>query len=99
MKLVKIHYSIDNDIDGNCLNDCPFQDEMKSHPMCGSVVCRECKNCLGSGQEPIINLKYKTANYEQGYIYCKQAHRKYTLRMRLMRFIHIVKMKFNRSYQ
>lgn len=55
MKYIKIFYQIDNEIDYNCLNDCPFGEE----PKCGSVSCSECKHCFGSKSIAVWDLSKK----------------------------------------
>lgn len=89
-KLVKIFYRVDNHIDFNCLDKCPFGEK----PMCGSSACVSCKNCIGHGKMNVWTLeKPKGMVFGQGYIICNKVYEKPNLEMRLMRLIHVIKLK------
>lgn len=87
-KLFKIFYRLEDDIDCNCLDKCPFNES----PMCGSYACLKCKYCIGSGNMSVWDLsKHKGVNFNQGYIICKKVYTKPTLKMYIMGIIHKLK--------
>lgn len=93
MNYIKLLYRIEDDIDYNCLDKCPFG----KTPMCGSTSCVECKHCIGSGEMPIWDLsKQKGVNFSQGYVICSHAYKTKTFKMRLMRVVHLIKLKLGR---
>ena len=92
MKFVKLLYRIEDDIDGKCLDKCPFGESS----MCGSYNCHTCQHCIGSGEMAVWKLSIsKGVNFFQGYIICKKAYKTYTFRMKVMKIIHQIKLKLN----
>ena len=90
MRFIKLLYRIEDDIDNNCLDKCPFGES----PMCGSYNCHRCQHCIGSGEMAVWKLGVsKGINFDQGYIVCKKVYEKYTLKMRIMKIIHQLKIK------
>lgn len=90
MKFIKLLYRIEDDIDNNCLDKCPFGES----PMCGSYNCHKCQHCIDSGEMAIWKLGVsKGVNFFQGYVVCKKVYKKYTLKMRIMKIIHQIKIK------
>jgi len=89
MKYIKLFYKIEDDIDYNCLDKCPFDIEGR---MCGSYACHKCEHCIGSGEMSVWNISVsKGVNFNQGYVICKKAYNTYTLKMRVMKFFHKLK--------
>lgn len=91
MKPIELLYYIENDIDCNCLNKCPFGETY----MCGSHACiHKCKNCFGHFEKPIWDLsKTKGLNFRQGSIYCLKTVKRPPLKFKIMRFAHYIKVK------
>lgn len=90
MKFIKLLYRIEDDIDYNCLDECPFGES----PMCGSYNCHKCQHCIGSGEMAIWKLGVsKGINFDQGYIVCKKVYKEYTLKMKFMKIKHQIKLK------
>jgi hypothetical protein len=101
MKLIKLFYRIEDDIDYICLDQCPFEIKSKfnkdSIMYCGSVGCQECKHCLKSGEENIWTLsEEKGLVFNQGYVICQRCYSEYTLKMKLMRISHKLKLLFRK---
>ena len=92
MKLIKIFYYIEDDIDYNCLNNCPFGELKK----CGSVSCSNCKHCFGNKSIAVWDLSKKILNMNQGYIYCDQSYEKITLKIKIRKLIYRVKRIFKK---
>lgn len=89
MKYIKILYRLEDDIDYNCVDKCPFGKDI----MCGSYSCHKCEHCIGSGVISIWDLsKTKGLMLSQGYIVCKQAYNRYTFIMKIMKFFHKLKL-------
>lgn len=99
MRLIKIFYRIEDDIDYNCLDKCPFGQESKltgNIIYCGSTACIECKNCIKSSDMPVWNISVERGlNFRQGYVICKKCYTKPSLKMILMGFIHKTKMLYD----
>ena len=90
MKFIKLLYRIEDDINYNCLDKCPFGET----PMCGSYACHKCQHCIDSGEMAIWNLGVpKGVDFFQGYIVCKKAYKEYTLKMKFMKIKHQIKLK------
>jgi hypothetical protein len=93
MKLFKLLYRIEDDVNYNCLDKCPFG----KAPMCGSYACQKCKHCIGCGKMPVWDLsKNKGVNFNQGYIICSHVYKTKTFKMRVMRVIHLIKLKLRK---
>lgn len=92
MKIIKLFYRIEDDIDYNCLDKCPF----KKKPMCGSYACLKCKHCIGSGEVSVWHLgREKGVQFHQGYVCYNLSYMRKTFKMRLMRIVHLIKLKLN----
>ena len=90
MKYIKLLYRIEDDIDMNCLDKCPFGESS----MCGSYNCHKCQHCIGSGEMAVWKLGVsKGVDFFQGYVICKKAYKQYTFKMKVMKIIHQIKLK------
>ena len=91
-KMIRIAFRVDNDIDQNCLDKCPFG----KSPRCGSYACQRCKYCIGSGSDYIWNLSEPNKMVTQNYIICKLTLNddivKNRIKAKIMRLIHLIKM-------
>lgn len=95
MRYIKLLYRIEDDIDNNCLDKCPFGES----PMCGSYSCHKCYYCIGSGDMSVWKLGHsKHIDILQGYIVCSKAYNKRTLEMRVMKIIHKIKFKLKANF-
>ena len=89
-KLIKIFYRVEDEIDSNCLDKCPFGER----PMCGSIACVSCKHCIGQGNMHVWFLeKPRGLCINQGYIICNKVYENPNFKMKLMRLIHVIKSK------
>ena len=75
---MKIYYNVDNEIDQNCLNKCPFENvglngETGKSCYVGSCACKECEYCYGHSKKGFVGLpdiKNKIRFQENSYIKC-----------------------------
>lgn len=90
--MIKIAFRIDNDIDGECLDKCPFD----KTPRCGSYACQRCKNCIDSGSDYVWTLSEPKKMVTQNYIICKltlnEDMLKNRIKAKIMRLFHLIKM-------
>ena len=98
---MKLYYLIDNEIDRNCLIDCPFKDigfddgRTGKECMLGSGSCQDCEYCYGHYDGPFIgvpingDIKFR---YER-YVKCMLPH-KSTFKLSLGQFFYRIKKFF-----
>lgn len=90
---IKIFFRVEDDIDFNCLDKCPFGENKK----CGSFACVKCKHCIGSGKMHVWDLsKERGLAFNQGYIICSRVYEKFTFKMKVMRIMHLIKLKIQK---
>ena len=98
---MKIFYKIDNEVNRNCLIDCPFNDikiNGISGKKCklGSIACQECEYCYGHHDGLLIGVPIDSSiKFEhERYIKCMFIY-KPTFKIRLEQFFY----KFKRLFK
>lgn len=101
MKFIKIFYFIDNEIDCNCLNDCPFGEvQNKTVIKCGSVTCSNCKHCFGSKFIAMWDLsKNRGLNFNQGYICCDKVYTEINFKIKFKKIIYRICKKIKKIFK
>lgn len=98
---MKLYYLIDNEIDNNCIIECPFKDvgfddgRTGKECMLGSISCQNCEHCYGHYDGLFIGLPINgdIKFYSERYVKCMVPY-KPTFKLNLEQFFYRIKRWF-----